>query len=808
MLYNYFKIAIRNLIKHKSFSFINILGLALAMSACMAIIMLVSDQMELDRFNTGANRIYRINTLPTFYDNGNTFPGTETATTTLPLSEELKLNHTGIENSVRLMRGFGNAWLELEPNYDVNIPVSGFYADPEVFDLFQYELEFGDPQQALQAPYSVVITKATARKLFKVENPVGEIIKVGKLGNYTVTGVLKDNGNRSHILADAFASISTVESLTKQGVFGNDLQKWNNFTMGWVYVKLDENTNELALQEKLKKVSSEHPNTNKENGVDIHYTTQALLDIVPGKMVNNPIGPFMPWIIIYFLAGIAGIILITSCFNFTNLSIARALTRAKEIGVRKTSGAIRWQLFVQFISESIVIALVAFVLALGILHFVKPFIQDLAFARFLKWNLTANVYVYVIFAAFTLLVGIIAGFFPAVVLSGFKPIQVLKNLHQNKLMSKVGMRKALLVVQFALSAIFILTVLVLYNQLNLLMQNDNGFSTENKIILQKGVADLQILKTELSKQAEFEQVSLASHLPMTGITFGENYRKDENNQEFTFLHTYSVDENYLANMDLKLLTGRFFNAEDAGKNNSIIINEEAIKQYHLVDQHEAIGKSLIRQEDSTALTVIGVVKNYHHEMMAEKLNAMGLVYDTSRFAIVQAKHVGNFTQAKEKASATWKNIFPGTVVEVKSFKEQLGQMYEIIFGTMFKVLGFLAFFAVLISCLGLLGMATYTIETRRKEIAIRKVLGSSSASLIYTLSKGYLIIIAVALLIAVPVAYFMNTLWLENLAVHVTVDIFTISLGIVLLTSFAILTIGSQTLQALRLNPVDNLKSE
>lgn len=808
MLYNYFKIAIRNLIKHKSFSFINILGLALAMSACMAIIMLVADQMELDRFNTDANRIYRINTLPTFYDNGNTFPGTETATTTLPLSEELKLNHTGIENSVRLMRGFGNAWLELEPNYDVNIPVSGFYADPEVFDLFQYELEFGDPQQALHAPYSVVITKATARKLFKVENPVGEIIKVGKLGNYTVTGVLKDNGNRSHILADAFASISTVESLSKQGVFGNDLQKWNNFTMGWVYVKLDENTNELALQEMLKKVSSEHPNTNKENGVDIHYSTQALLDIVPGKMVNNPIGPFMPWIIIYFLAGIAGIILITSCFNFTNLSIARALTRAKEIGVRKTSGAIRWQLFVQFISESIVIALVAFVLALGILYFVKPFIQDLAFARFLKWNLTANVYVYVIFAAFTLLVGIIAGFFPAVVLSGFKPIQVLKNLHQNKLMSKVGLRKALLVVQFALSAIFILTVLVLYNQLNLLMQNDNGFSTENKIILQKGVADLQILKTELSKQAEFEQVSLASHLPMTGITFGENYRKDENNQEFTFLHTYSVDENYLANMDLKLLTGRFFNAEDAGKNNSIIINEEAIKQYHLVDQHEAIGKSLIRQEDSTALTVIGVVKNYHHEMMAEKLNAMGLVYDTSRFAIVQAKHVGNFTQAKEKASATWKNIFPGTVVEVKSFKEQLGQMYEIIFGTMFKVLGFLAFFAVLISCLGLLGMATYTIETRRKEIAIRKVLGSSSASLIYTLSKGYLIIIAVALLIAVPVAYFMNTLWLENLAVHVTVDIFTISLGIVLLTGFAILTIGSQTLQALRLNPVDNLKSE
>jgi putative ABC transport system permease protein len=394
-------------------------------------------------------------------------------------------------------------------------------------------LEYGNPVTALQEPYTVVISKATARKLFKIENPVGETIAVGKLGTYKVTGVLKDNGNRSHIAADAFASISSIESLAKRGLLGNDLSNWKNFTAGWVYVQLANGYSENNLSQHLKQIEKKYANTNKENGADVAYFTQNLLDIVPGNINNNAIGPFMPWTIIYFLSAIASVILITSCFNFTNLSIARALTRVKEIGVRKTTGALRWQLFVQFITESVLISF--FALAVLILYGLKPLIENLAFARFFRWNLTANVYVYGSFACFALVTGILAGFFPAIVLSGFKPITVLKNMHGSGLMSRVGLRKALLVIQFALSTLFILTVLVLYNQLNLLLNNDNGFSVENKIVIQKGNANLELLRNELSKQTGFDQVTLASHMPLTGVNFGENYRRSDSHDDWKFL---------------------------------------------------------------------------------------------------------------------------------------------------------------------------------------------------------------------------------------------------------------------------------
>ncbi|MFN5554621.1 MAG: ABC transporter permease [Chryseotalea sp.] len=806
MLYNYVKIAIRTISKHRVFSFINIVGLSMAMSACMAIIMLVADQMELDRFNTQAASIFRVNTSPVFYENGHAYPGSEVATTTLPLRDELVDHYTGVEQAVRFVRGFGNFWLQIEPNYDVNIPVSGLFADPEVFQVFQYELEYGDSKTALIDPYSVVVTKATARKLFKQDNPIGETIKVGKLGNYTVTGVLKDNGNRSHIVADAFASIATIESLAKQGVLGNDLSNWQNFTAGWVYVKLKEGFTEIDLTNQLKQIESKHPNTNKENGSDVHYFTQGLLDIVPGHVNNNAIGPFMPWTIIYFLSAVAGIILVTSCFNFTNLSIARALTRAKEIGVRKTTGALRWQLFTQFLMESVLVAFFALALAILILYALKPLIEDLAFARFFHWNLTANVYVYVAFFLFALGTGILAGFFPAMVLSGLKPIAVLKNLQNTSLMSRVGLRKSLLVAQFALSTIFILTVLVLYNQLNLLLHNDNGFSVENKIVIQKGNANLTLLKNELSKQAGFTDITLTSHIPLTGVNYGENYRISDSQNDWKFLATYSADENYQQNMNLELVAGRFFTADEVNK--SILVNEEAVKAFQLGNPAEALGKVIKRQHDSTEFVVIGVLKNYHHEMLSQKLQPMGLLFDTTRFTILQARFTGNFTQAKQQAAAIWTNLFPGTVVEVKSFQEELGIVHEIIFGTIFKVLGALTFFAVLISCLGLLGMATYTVETKRKEIAIRKVLGSSLFSLLVTLSKGYVILVLLAVVISVPAAYFINTLWLEQLTVHVTVDSYTILTGVLLLLALALLTIGSQTWQATRLNPVDNLKSE
>jgi len=808
MFKNYLKVALRNIVKHRTFSFINIFGLAVAMCVCMAIMMMVADQMMVDRDNPLADRIYRINTIPYWKDN-NGMPGNETASSTLPLRDELLNKYTGVEKAVRFMRGFGNTWLELEPNYDVNIPVSGYFTDADALEMFDYQLQYGDMRTALVEPYSVVLTKRAAEKLFDKENPVGETLKVGTLGVYTVTGVIQETEKRSHIVVEAFASISTIPSLEKAGVMTSNIENWDNAYSGWVYIQLAEGTSTADVQATLEKITDDHFIKRKSQDGDIfRYSLQNLLNIVPGPMLNNPIGPFMPWYLVYFLSFIAGVILITSCFNFTNLSVARSLTRAKEIGVRKVTRAVRWQLFIQFLSESVVIALFALVFALAMIYAIKPFIADLAFVRIMRWNLSANYMVYAAFLVFAVIVGIIAGLFPAGVLSGFQPIKVLKNIGNSKLMSKVGLRKVLLVVQFALSMVFILTVIVLYNQLNLFLHNDNGFTTANKVVVHKGDTSLEVLKPELEKQPGIVSVSATSHVPMAGMVRGTDMQKP-GTDTWSNLSYFAVDEDYLDNMGLTLVAGNFFR-EDAGTSNAnfIVLNEEAVRAYELGTPAEAVGQHLIVRSDSSEKLVIGVVKNYYHELFTDKLNPMGLMYLPEEYALLQISYAGDLQSATKSVEKAWATVNPGLKADVKEFKAEMGVLYEIVFGTMVKVLGFISTLAIIISCLGLLGMATYTIQTRKKEIAVRKILGSSNKSLVLILSKGYLTILVIAIGLAIPVGYFINTLWLENLVLHVTVDILTIGLGVLILGVLGLITIGSQTLQAVYLNPVENLKDE
>ena len=809
MVRNYFKVAIRNILKHRIFSFINIFGLAVAMSICMIIMMLVADQMMYDRFNPDKDRIYRITTR--MVDSNNKLEiGNPYATATLPVRDELLNNYTGVEKAVRIMRGFGNNWMELEPGYDINIPISGYFVDAEMLDLFHYELQYGDANTALREPYSVVLTKKAAEKLFKQENPVGESFKVGDLGIYTVTGVLKDNGNKSHIAVEAFASISTVPGLVADGKLGKDLDSWYNFTMGWVYIMLEKGKTPADIQLALDKIYVDHftelPNPDVR---PVKFSTQALMSITPGEMLNNPIGPFMPWVIIYFLVALAGIVLLTSCFNFTNLSIARSLGRAREIGVRKVTGAARWQIFTQFINESVLVALFALVLAFGILTLLKPHMLDLAFARALKWDLEGNYFVYAVFFLFAAGVGILAGLFPAGVLSGFQPIQVLKNLGNTRLMSKIGLRKTLLVVQFTFSMIFIISVMVLYNQLQLFVSTDHGFSTDNKIIIRTGDADKDRLKTELLKYPEVETVSAASHIPVAGIVYGHGFKKQLSDNDWTSMNYFSVDENYLSNMDIELIAGRFFDAQAGQSNkNFIVINEEAVRTFHYGSNQEALGQVIINQPDSTEKQIIGVVKDYNHQMFAEKLGPLALMYNPAEFSILQVSYSGNYLQAKEKVEQEWATLYPTLKSDIRPFNEEMNSLYDIVFGTLVKILGFVTFLAIVISCLGLLGMATYTVETRKKEIALRKVLGSSNQSLVLILSKGYLSILLLAMALAIPAAYFINNLWLQNFAFHVSVDVFTILLSVFVLMLFGGITIGSQTIQAAFVNPVENLKNE
>jgi putative ABC transport system permease protein len=809
MLRNYFKTAFRSLMRHRFFSAINIFGLAVAMSICMGIIMLVADQMMYDRHNTNRDRIYRITSTMVGRDGERS--GNEYATTVLPARDELLNNYTGVEKAGRILRGFGNGWIEFDQQ-DANVPLAGFYADPEVLDIFQYELEHGDPKTALVEPYSVVLTKKAAKKLFKQDNPIGETIKVGEQGLYKVTGVIKETNLKSHIVFEALASMSSVKSLKADARHdrSKDIDNWNNFTAGWVYVMLEEGKTAEDITPHFDKIfKKQYAGITNPDQHKVRFHLQELMDISPGKFMNNPIGPFLPWIFIYFFAGLAGLVLITSCFNFTNLSIARSLTRAREIGVRKVTGAARWQIFVQFLSESILIALFSLAVAFVFLMAVKPFMLQLTFARVLKWDLEANYYVYGVFLLFATIVGILAGFFPAAVLSGFQPVKVLKGLSNVKLFSKMGLRKSLLVAQFTMSLIFILTVIVVSNQLQLFLKADHGFNMEKKILLRLHNTSATTLKTELEKYSDIESVSAVSHVPASGTTYGDGFKKSLAEKDWTNLNYFAVDEDYLKNIDVNLVAGRYFRKEDGESNkNFIVINELAVKSLNYKSPIDALGEEIIYQPDSTKKQIIGVVKDYTHQLMVDKIQPMALMYNPAEIAILQIQYTGNYNDASKTVEKAWAAVNPSLKIDYKDFKGEILWFYDMIFGDLVNILGVVAFLAIVISCLGLLGMATYTTETRVKEISIRKILGSSNGSLVYLLSKGFLTILGIAIVIAVPAAYFINNLWLELIAFHITINAGMILLGVLVLIVFGVITIGSQTWRAAFINPVDNLKSE
>ncbi len=805
MFSNYLKIGIRNLLRHRIFSLINIFGLAVAMSIGMGIIMLVADQVEYDRYNAKRDQIYRVTTIDV-NSTGEPQGSRYNATSSMPLRGELLEKYTGIENVVRLKRDFGNHWLEFE-GQDVNVPVSGFFADPEVFDFFEYEFQYGDPSTALDEPYSVVLTRNAANKLFKEENPLGETIKVRE-GTYTVTGILKESSRKSHIVFEALASMATVQSLDTAGM--QSMEDWTNFWSGWTYVQLAPEKSPEQLQAHLDKIYQEHIAVVTNPGVHkMRFNLQAMNDITPGPMLNNSIGPVLPMMFIYALSGLAILILLTSCFNFTNLSMARSLSRAREIGVRKVSGAARWQIFIQFLAESVIVALAALIIAVGLLAIVKPLILQLNFARIFRWDLEANVVVYTIFILFATVVGILAGFFPAIVLSGFQPIKVLKSVNNLKVFSRMGIRKVLLVSQFTLSLFFILSVIIVHNQLNLFMHQDHGFKMDNNILIRLNNTSPRLLKNELLKFSNLNSVSAASHVPAAVISHGSGFKRRVDDAESVSLGRFTVDEDYLENMGLDLIAGRFFSIEQETSNKDyVVINEEAVKKLQFSSPMDAVGEEVILDHDSTRRTIIGVVSNYNHRDLTAAISPMGLMYDPSQFGVLQVRYTGSYENATRNIEKAWATVNPGLKIDYKEIESEIKQFYEIVFGDIVKILSVVASLAIIISCLGLLGMATYTTETRMKEISIRKVLGSSGSALVLLLSKGFLGILAISISVGVPATYFINNLWLELIAYHTTIGLSVILQGVLVLLIFGVITVGSQTIRATFVNPVDNLKNE
>ncbi|MEO9968099.1 MAG: ABC transporter permease [Reichenbachiella sp.] len=795
MLYNYFKISIRNIRKHKLFSFINVFGLSFSLSICLIIIMLLADQFSYDRFNTDADRIYRVNHSRSDLDA--VIEGM--ATSPMPVGEELSSKYPGIESYTRLSRGFGNGWVKLMQ--DINIPLSGFFADPSFVEMFQYEFEYGDSKTALLEPYSVILSKETAEKLFNKENPVGEVIKVGELGSYKVTGVLKRVEGKSHIKFDGVASMSTLESLIKKEILPESMMTWTNRSRTWTYIKLKKGTSVESVEQNLAKISEEQY-ANMED-MDTDFYLQNIRAISPGPLVGNQIGPGIPMIFVYFLFGMALVIIISSCFNYTNLSIARSLNRAKEVGIRKVFGAVRYQILMQFLTESVIISMLAFLFSMAIVQLMEPIFLELNFSQLLDWNLQQSTEVYLICLAFSVMVGLIAGIVPAMFHSSVKALQALKNLSGVKVFSKLGLRNALIVGQFGLSLFLVITVKLIYNQMNFMIESDYGFDADNIVIVQLNNSDPDKLKNELLTYPEISSVAGARFAPAAGTSSSLTVLIDEAEQELQY---FDVDEDYVENMGLTILAGKSFTKEI--KEKKLVINEEASKSFGYPHPLDAIGQVVVIN-DSVNYEVIGVMENYNHETLVSSIKPMALIYSKEDLGILQVRvNSANYEQAIGSINAAWNKVNPDLKIEYKLMSDEIAFFADIMFGDLTKIISFISLLAIIIACLGLMGMVVFSTQSRLKEVSIRKVLGASNQALIYILSKGFAKLLLLAILLSVPLTWFINNLWMDFIAFRVEIGAGVIVFGVAIVALLGLLVVGSQTWQAANTNPSDILRDE
>lgn len=800
MYLNFIKIAFRNILKHKLFSFVNFIGLALSLSVCILITMLLADQYSYDRYNTDADRVYRI----LHHQNHDGGPVPTMATTPMPLAPELQKNFPGITSYGRFYRGFGNDWIKIGQN--INIPISGFYADPKVLEIFQWKLKYGNPTTALIEPFSVVITEEISEKLFKIENPIGETIKVGDLGTYKITGVLAKSENKTHIKVDGLASINTVPILVKEGIFTETLDNWGNYTRGWSYIKLASNVNPEDVIRQLAEIHAKQF-TEEEQGVT--YELQNLTEINPGPFLGNPIGPGLPAVAMYFLIGLGLIVVTSTCFNYTNLSIARSMTRAKEVGVRKVFGAYRKQVFAQFLIEAVVISILSFGLSLLIIQLLKPAFLALNISELLLLDMSGSWKVYLISFGFSIAIGAIAGFFPSLFHSAVKPLNGLKELSGMKILSKIGLRKTLIVMQFGISLFFIITVLTISSQKNLMLKADMGIETKSIVNVRLNGSDPQLLKVEMEKYPAIDNVSAASFAPATGISTGFGISRNEGEDAMS-IRTFAVDENYLKSLDINLIAGRFYNIadNDSKKANEIVLNETAVKALGFKDVYESIGEQLII-DNERRVNVVGVVGDYNYQPLYAKIEPLALQYEPEEYGIVQVRINSENKEAGLAAiTQAWAKVNPDLALDYQFLKDEIDFFTDFLFGDLIKIISFISLLALLMACLGLLGIAVFSTESKMKEISIRKVLGASEKSILVLLSKGFFMLLIIATVIITPLAYFVNNLWLDSIAYRVDLGFEIISISVLVVMLIGIFTVGSQTFFAAKSNPVDALRNE
>lgn len=789
MLQNYFKLAFRNLIKQKYFAVINIFGLAIGMSISLLIIALLTFVSGYDDFHAHKERLYRITSTITEGVESNHY-----AIAPIALADKLKEEASSLEKVTRVKATFDGV---LRYN-SKEIPLQGYFTDPEFLELFNFPLMAGSANTALSKPHQVLLTVTAAQKLFNQENALGKIISVAGLGECEVSGVLQDLPKNTHFDFDLLVSYATLQTAT----IPSQHEAWTSFRREYVYflakqdADLEALTSQLAQLEKERYAPADH--------IKASFQVQALTEITMGESLRGELGETWDLFGLVIFSTLALLILLPACFNYANISIARALKRSKEIGLRKTLGGLKQQIFTQFIAETIVITLLSLVLACGIFILVRNEFQSMLVAAN-KLDLSLTPTMLAGFLLFAIGTGLCAGLVPALYFSKLNPIQALKGTGSSKTLSVSKVRKGLTVIQFILSFSFIIGLVVFTKQYLYSVNFDLGFQQANIIDVPLQDVSAENFDSRFSSLAAVETISYSSGI--LGLSASQAYAYREGRQDSTEVSQLFVDDQFLHTFELTLLAGENFKKEEEAREQTMLVNEEFLVKHQLVTPADALGK--VYRIDSLDLQIIGVIKNFHFTSLRLPITSFILRNNPSQFVYanlkVRSQDIAATFASLEK---TWNSLSPTAKLEATFFDEEIAESYES-YHTLLKITGFLGLLAISISCLGLLGMVVYTTENKTKEVGIRKVMGASATSITYLLSKEYLKLMMTAVLIATPLTWMLFDKMLSQLQYyHVSISVLDVLLSIAILMTLGLAAIATQTIRTAATNPAITLKYE
>lgn len=820
MIKNYFSITWRNMMRNKVFSFINIFGLATGLACCMLIVLYLYSELAYDSYHKNIKRLYQVGTV--FITNGkrDKFPAEPAI---MAQNMQQSFPEAAATARVVVFSFFGENKTLIQYKHSDGVLHSyyepkGCAADASFFKLFDYHFVEGNTSTALKQPNSVVISEDMARKIFGNQPALNKVIRINTNINGAhdcmVSGVFEPGTIPSHIDADFFISMYGGALEDRMRKDGSNMIFDNLYT---TYLLLKPNADAKKLEAKFPAFVDKYAGKGlKEAGFyreqfllpvkDIHLHAGDMMEMTPSGSVSY----------LFILGSIAVFIVLIACINFMNLSTARSSTRSTEVGIRKVLGAARSSLLLQFLGESLFMSLIAFVFALIIIAALLSAFESVS-GKSLTVFSSSYIILFIAFFILSVITGFLASIYPAFYLSSLNPVEVLKGRFPASL-TATSLRKGLVVLQFAISVILIISTIVISGQMSFLRSTDLGFARDKQIVIPLYSALAQktypVFKNEVIRNKQVISAGACVYYPGISNAGSDNFHKDgEGVNSGPLIRLNRVDETFLQTLAIKPVAGRLFSAgfKLSDADSRIILNTDAVKKLGFSSPQDAIGKKIVSvyKGVTTKNEVVGVTKDFNFEDLHMPITPYGFFVDTSnnyRYAIVHAG-TGDINQLLKSLENTWTRLDPGEPFDY-SFLDDDFQKNYVSDNRLSALVNYFTWIAILISCLGLFGLAAFSAEYRSKEISIRKVLGASSRALIALLSKDFLKLIFIAIVIACPVAWIAMHKWLQNFTSRTQISwwIFAFTSAIVLLIAFV--TISSQVIRAVLVNPAKTLKNE